>query len=183
MIQDFDHFGINHAVVALSREMAPKARINREVGDILFFGAPSLSDTDRAGLADFACRKNWKLIVASFDPANPHAGPTGFDVVITDGLTQSTGLRGGRLWKKDRKSAAILIFEEISAVIKMDAKGQLLVNEMRGPFHDQGFDIARDALLDQAARKPGRAPIIAWIGTLMAVHDTKAFARTFEVAE
>ncbi|MDY7524580.1 hypothetical protein [Sphingomonas sp. 10B4] len=66
--------------------------------------------------------KNWNIVFVSFDPADPGAGPTGFHTVVTDGLKQSCVLQRGRLWKKDRRSAAILLFPETQIAVRLNTK-------------------------------------------------------------
>ena len=179
----FDQHGINHATVAISREMTPQGGKRHADADTLFFGGSRPTPAEQTELVNFGLRKNYKLVFASFDPANPQAGPLAFDVVVTDGLDQSIGLTGGRLWKRDRRSPAILVFGELNAIIKMSAKGRLIVREMTGRYHDQGYDYALEAVLARAARKPGHVPVVAPIGTLVTVLDVKTMAATFEAAE
>lgn len=171
MLNNFDHVSINHATVALCREMTPDGRARHPDADTVFFGGPNLSDAERSELADFGMKKNYQMIFASFDPSNPDAGPVAFHAVVTDGVRQSYALANGRLWKRERRSSAELIFAEIDAIVKLSAKGRLVVREMKGPYHDHGYDLARDAVLARAARKPGRVPVVAPIGSIITVTD------------
>lgn len=101
MAFSFDQHGINHATVAIWREMTPPGCIRLSETDTLFFGGPRPSDADREALATFGLNKNYKLVFASVDPADPQAGPVAFHAVVTDGLTHIVALCDGRLRKKD----------------------------------------------------------------------------------
>lgn len=183
MHPSFDPHAINHATVAVSLEMALKGGKRPAHRDTLFFGGRTPSDDERSALAGFALRKNYNLIFASFDPgADPLAGPTGFDAVVTDGATQSIGLKDGRLWKRDRRGPAVLLFAGVGALIRISAKGHLVVQMMKGRYHDQGYEFAREAVRTASARKPGHVPVVSPTGTLTTVFDVRSLARTFEAA-
>jgi hypothetical protein len=130
----------------------------------LFFGGtqPSLIEQDELGKFGFG--KNYKIVHASFDLADVARGPLGFHVVVTDGLTQAIVLQDGQLWKRDRRSQAVLVFPKTHAVVWLSSKGRLVVLEMSGQHHDHGYDIAREAILARADRKPGPMPVVsaAW---------------------
>lgn len=178
----FDQHGINHMTVAISREMTPRGRARHADSDTLFFGGPQPSEADTREMCGFALRKNWQVIRAAFDPADPHAGPIGFDAAITDGVAETFGLMRGRLWKRDRDSAAVLVFPETAAKVRLNAKGKLVVGEMKGNFDERGYDLARQAVVARAARKPGGVPVISPMGRTTVVFDMAALADTFAAA-
>jgi len=117
MINAFDHYVMNHMIVTLSREMTPcGARPNATAeADTVFIDGAEPTEADRASLARFGLDKNYKVVFSSFDLDDPYAGPIGFHVVVTDGLTQVTTLRDGRLWKRGHRSPTFLVFSEIRA--------------------------------------------------------------------
>ena len=185
MNTNFDQHGINDVTVAVSREMTPPARGRLRETDTLFMGGPPPTDAQQNDLASFGLRKNYKVVFPTFDVTAPRSGPTGFVAVVTDGVAESHVLSGGRLWKRDRRSPAVLLFPGVNAVIKLSDKGHLVVREMSGRHHDHGYELAHEAVLARAAAKPGHVPVVTWIGaaSLPTVLDMKAFAATFDAAE
>jgi len=177
-----DPQAVNHSTVALSREMTPQGRRRPAESDTLFIGTPPASETDHDELRKFGLSKNYQLVVATFDPADPDVAPASFLAVLTDGLTITCGLAGGRLWKKDRQSASILLFPDARVLLKMSSKGRLIIREMKGPYGDHGYELARASLLSRANRKPGRAPVVAPVGTLVTVLDITTLQATFQAA-
>lgn len=180
----FDQHGINDMTVAISREMSPQGSQRARETDTLFMGGPLPTDEQRNDLAGFGLRKNYNVVFPTFDVADSRSGPTGFHAVVTDGIAESFILSGGRLWKRDRRSPAVLLFPGANALIRMSGKGRLVVRDMKGRYHDHGHELAREAVLARAAARPGHIPVVTTIGaaSLPTVLDMKAFAATFEVA-
>lgn len=171
MTYSLDCESINHATVAVENAMSPQLRRRKVNPNTLLFGGPSPTSDDLAELADFATRKNYHLIFVSFDADRPSAGPVGFSAVITDGEAETFVVENGRLWQQDRRSRAILLFSDGNALLKLSSKGKLVVREFRGPYHDQGFDYAREAVAARAARKPGMGCVISQVGDCVTVLD------------
>lgn len=182
MTCQLDHHATNHMTAAIDREMSPAGR-RRPDADTIFMGITPPSDADQNALARFGLDKNYKMILPSFDAADPARGPVDFHAVVTDGLTESIILAGGRLWKRDRRSPSVLLFPDAGIVVRVNSKGRLVVRGMTGRFHDHGYELAREAVLARAARKPGRAPVVSWIGTQVAVLDIVALRDTFANAD
>ncbi|TCP96770.1 hypothetical protein C8J46_108148 [Sphingomonas sp. PP-F2F-A104-K0414] len=183
MSSTFDPHGINDVTVAVCHEMTPRRGRRHADVDTIFLGGPPPSHADETELARFGLRKNYQMIFASFDPSNPHDGPCGFHAVMTDGLKQALAIPDGRLWKRDRQSPAVLLFPALHTVVKINCKGRVIFKDMVGDYHESGYELARKAVLARAARKPGKAPVVAPIGALMTVLDIDALATTFEQAE
>lgn len=177
-----DQHCINHMTVAVHQAMTPQENRRSRETDTMFLGGGQPTDADRQALGHFALDKNYRLVVPCFDTAEPQAGPVGYDVICTDGLEQSIALTGGRLWRRDRRSTAVLLFPSIGVVVKLTGKGCMLVREMKGCYHDQGYELARQAVLAHAARQPGSVPVLTSVGALTVVLDMRAFAATFAVA-
>ena len=182
MTSQFDQHAINHMVAAIKHEMTPCGGRDTEM-DTLFFGGRLPTEAEQNDLGMFGLRKNYKIIHASFDLEDVVRGPVAFHVVVTDGLKQSLVVQDGRLWKRDCRSQAVLVFPNSGMVIKRSSKGRLLVRGMSGRHHDHGYDIARDAVLARAGRKPGSVPVVSPIGSLMTVLDIRAMNKMFEMAE
>lgn len=185
MAYAIDQYTMNHMIVALGGEMTPLgAKPDTNVdADTLFIGGARLTDADQASLARFGLDKNYKVIFPTFELDDPHAGPVGFHVVVTDGLTRVTTLRDGRLWKRDRRTPAVLVFPEIGAVVKLNVKGQMVVHDMQGQFHDHGYDLALSAVRARASKRPGTLPIVSTIGSMLAVLDAATMSYAHTVAE
>jgi len=183
MTNEFDQHAINHMVSAITREMTPQGSARKTETDTLFFGGALPTEAEQHELGMFGLRKNYKIIHASFDLADVQRGPIAFHVVATDGLTQSVVLQNGRIWKRDRRSQAVLVFPDTRAVVKLSSKGRLGVREMSGQHHDHGYELARDAVLVRAGRKPGHIPVVSPIGSLLTVLDMRSMIATFEMAE
>lgn len=182
MNDTIDHHGINHMLVSISREMTKDANRSGADADTIFMGGTTPTENDQKALADFALSKNYNIIFPSFDPNAIGTGPITFHAVVTDGHEQATVLPDGRLWKRDRRSPSILLFPELRAVLRMSTKGRLLVREMTGSYHKQGYEAASEAIRTTAARKPARAPIMSSIGDLMIVMDVEAMMTTLQAA-
>ena len=182
MTTTFDQHAINDMTVAIHREMTPQGRDQHADRDVLFMGGQRPSNTDQDALARFGLNKNYNMIFPSFDPGDPAAGPVAFHAVITDGLEQSFVLSGGRLWKRDRRSPAVLLFPGIQAVVKLSSKSRLTVLEMKGQLHDHGYELALEAVRARASRKPGRAPVVSPIGGMLTVLDITRLSATFAAA-
>lgn len=182
MTGEFDQHAINHMVAAIQREMTPKGGRDTE-RDTLFFGGGRPSEAEQDELGMFGLRKNCNIVHASFNLTGVARGPAAFHVVVTDGLTQSVVLRNGRLWKRDRRSQAVLVFPDTRAVVKLSSKGRMVVREMTGRHHDHGYDLAGDAVLVRSGRKPGHVPVVSPIGSLMTVLDIRALNKMLEMAE
>ena len=176
----FDHQMINQLTVAISREMTPQAHARDS--DTVFLGGPAPTEADELALANFAAAKDYQVIFASFDPADPEAGSVGFHAFVTDGVTKTAILDGGRLWKRSRSSASILLFSSADMVVDIDKRGKLRVRRMRDRYHDFGFDLARRAVAARGKTATGRVPIVSTIGNLITVLDTERLADTFDAA-
>jgi hypothetical protein len=183
MNTEYDTCVINHMITAISHEMVPPRGRPQPYADTLFMGGPTLSETERNELALHGQSKNWKIIFPCFDPAQVSAGPIGFDAVITDGIAQTIVLCDGRLWKRDRHSPAVLIFAGSELIVKLSGGGRLIVRQMRGRYHDHGYEIAREAVLRRAAKNPGTVPVIAAIRGLTAVMDMKTLSTAFAAGQ
>ncbi len=179
----FDQHAMNHMITAISHEMSAPTRKRRPECDTLFIGGPVPSDRDQHELAQFGLRKNWKIVYPSFDAADPLRGPVTYHVVVTDGLTETMVLKDGRLWKKDRRSQAVIVFAELGITIKVSSKGRLVVRGMAGRYHDHGYDLALDAVTKRAAREPGHIPVVSTIGMLPTVLDIHTMNQVFANAE
>lgn len=182
MTNSFDQHEMNHMIVAISREMTPVAGKRHSDADTLFIGGAQPSEAQEHQLAMFGQNKNYKIIFPSFDLGNLTDGPIGIHAVVTDGLADTVVLRNGRLWKRDRRSTAILLFPDLGIALKLSSKGRLIVRGMAGQYHDQGYDLAREAVLARAGGKPGHAPVVSAIGSMVTVFDIRTMADTFAAA-
>ncbi|USU10712.1 hypothetical protein NF701_08950 [Sphingomonadaceae bacterium OTU29THOMA1] len=183
MINLCNPIGINHMTVALQMEMAPSSKNRHTEPDVLFMGGGRLSDADERALAGLGMRKNYNLVYATCATVDARSTPSTYHAVVTDGLTQAYILSNGRLWKRDRRSASILIFADTQAVIKISGKGCIVVRPMAGQYHDHGFDLALDGLAARGARKPGHVPVVMPVGEVTAMIDVRALAATFAAGE
>lgn len=182
MSQSFDQHAINHATVAVRLEMTPRGGKREADCDTLFFGGPPPTEIDQDRLGQFGLSKNYHVVFASFDPADPAAGPVGFHAVITDGETKAMVLQGGRLWKADRRSPAVLLFAGAGILLKLSAKGRLVTRPIGGEHHQQGFELAREAVAARAAGEPGGVSVVSNIGDLVTVLDGRALMTAFDAA-
>lgn len=183
MTTDFDTVAINHMTVAISKEMSRTPARRHADFNTLFLGGGHATERDLEALADFGLRKNWQVIYPVFDPANATAGPVNFHVVATDGMTEAFYGMNGRLWKRDRRCPAILVFADADLVVRLNGKGQLVAEPMKGRYHDHGYELASEAIAVRAARKPGKAPVVGPIGSLMTVQDIDLLVAAFDAAE
>lgn len=179
----FDHFTMNHMITAISQEMSPATGKPRTQCDTLFIGGPVPDDHDQHQLAKLGLNKNWKIVYPSFDPADASRGPLTFHVVVTDGLTETMVLQDGRLWKADRRSPAMLVFAELGIIVRLSAKGRLMVGPMRKGHHDHGYELALETVGARAAREPGKAPVMSSVDRLPTVFDITTMQLMFENAE
>lgn len=177
----FDHHAINHATVAIREAMSPACPTSRADTDTLFMGGPALTDAERQRLARFALDKNYKIVFAVFGD-DVGAGPTDIHAVVTDGTEQAIGIPGGRLWMQDQRSPVVLVLADVGALVGFDAAGRMQIREMCGSYHEDGYELARSAVIRRAASKPGRAPVIGPVGSLITVMDMLAFSDTFAAA-
>lgn len=180
MKNSFDNHLVNHAIVALSLEMNPKGYTAES--DALILGGERLTVADHASLVRLATTKNYNLIFASFAFPCLDVQPISYDAVITDGETRSMVLSGGRLWKQDRRTPAMLIFPDAGESVKISRKGRLVATGMKAQYHDHGFDLAREAVAARSARSPGQVPVVSQIGGIKVIFDTGTLARTFAAA-
>ena len=183
MTNAFDQYAINHMIVAVNREMTPLGNKRHAEADTIFIGGGLPSEHDQNALAHFGLSKNYRIVFLSFDPAAPLAGPTGIHTVVTDGLTESIVLQRGRLWKRDRRSAAILLFPEAQIAARLSTKGRLLVGPMATQYHDHGYDLALESIIALAGRQPGCMPVVSSIGSMLTVLDIQTMQHAFENAE
>lgn len=182
MTNAFDQFAMNHMIVAINREMTPLGNKRHADADTMFMAGGYPTESEQNALARFGFDKNWNIVFVSFDPAKPAAGPIGIHTVVTDGETQALVLQRGRLWKKDRRSAAILLFPEDQITARLNSKGCLVVGVMASKYHDHGYDLALESIVGAADRKPGRIPVMAPIGSMMTVQDITTMQHAFENA-
>ena len=161
MITALDQHAMNHMIVAINREMMPFGTKRHTAADTLFMGGAYPTETEQNALGHFGFNKNWNLVFLSFDPIDPGAGPIGIHTVVTDGQTQSIILQRGRLWKKDRRSAALLLFEETEIAVRLNSKGRLIVGAMARQYHDHGYDLALESARGYAATTWLRPPCLA----------------------
>ncbi len=178
----FDHHDINHMIISITREMTPRSDKRPIGGDTVFMGGVSPNQVDQAGLANLGLSKNYNIIFPSFDPRSVGDGPVTFHAVVTDGLTQAAVLTGGRLWKRDRRSPAILLFPEFDAVLRLSAKGRLIIREMVGQYHDHGYELALETVRVLAARRPGKVAILSTVGSMPTVLDIETMTRAMQNA-
>ncbi len=183
MNSTFDSHGINDMTVAVCQEMTSRSRCRNSNVDTVFLGGPAPSNADEVELAKFGRSKNYRMIFVSFDPSKPHDGPCGFHAVLTDGLTQALAIPDGRLWKRDSRSPAVLLFPALGAMLKVDSEDCLIFHDMAGDYPESGFDLARTAVLARAARNPGKAPVVPQIGALMTVFDVDTVSAVFAQGE
>jgi len=183
MSTTFDSQGINDVTVAVCQEMTSRSRRRNCDVDTIFLGGPPPSHADEVALAKFGRSKNYRMIFVSFDPSKPHDGPCGFHAVLTDGLTQALAIPDGRLWKRDSRSPAVLLFPALRAMLKLDSEGCLIFHDMASDYPESGYDLARTSVLARAARNPGTAPLVSPIGALMTVLDVDTMSAVFEQAE
>jgi len=178
-----DYRRINHMITAIGHEMNLRTRKPRIECDALFIGGPVPCDTDQEELAQFGLRKNWKIIYSSFDPADVLRGPVAFHVVVTDGLTETMVLQDGRLWKRDARCSAILVFAHLGLTVSVGSKGRLLARPLARPCHEDGYDLAIQSVTARAAREPGHIPVVSTIGRLPTVLDIRTMNHAFANAE
>lgn len=181
MTYQLDFNVINDVTVAINCEMSP-SRHPHPNSDTLFIGGTSPTIADEDALGRFACGKNYKIVYPSFDAADGATLPTTFHVAVTDGIAQTIVLRGGRLWKRTDRSAAVLMFADTCLMVSLNAKGRLKVARMPGNVGERGYETALTAIATRAATKPGDAPIVAPVGSLITVLDMKAWSGTFAKA-
>lgn len=181
-VPGFDQHAINHLTVAVGIEMTPGGRGRHALGDTLFMGGLTPSEDDARALGTFGERKNWKVIFPSFDPSEVATGPIGYHAVVTDGVADTVVLTDGRLWKRDRRSAAVLHFPGIQAVVKLSSKGRLIVRGTDGAYAEEGYELARQAVRARAATRPGKVPVVSPIGGMLTVLDMDALADSFALA-
>ncbi|WP_271299842.1 hypothetical protein [Sphingomonas sp. CV7422] len=181
MTDKLDFQAVNDVTVAIECEMALAGRPHSN-GDTLFMGGtlPTMADEDALG--QFACSKNYKIVYPSFDATDGATLPTTFHVAVTDGLAQTIVLRGGRLWKRTDRSAAVLMFADTRLMVSLNAKGRLKVARMPGNVGERGYEAALTAVAARAAMKPGNVPIVAPVGGLITALDIKAWSGTFAKA-
>ena len=183
MNKAFDTESINHMVTAISHEMCKPGSKPSPQADTLFIGGPLPSDDEQTALAKFGLSKNWKVVYPAFDPADAMRGPVTFHVVVTDGLTESLVVQHGRLWKRDRKTPAILVFADAGLIIKVNSKGRLFVRAMTDRHHDHGYDLALKAVTERAGRQRGGVAVMTSIGMLPTVTDITTMNLMFASAE
>jgi len=68
-------------------------------------------------------------------------------------------------------------------VVKLDSKGQLVVRDTCGRFHDHGYDLALSAVRSGADKHPGTLPIVSMIGSTLGILDTEKTSFAHGVAE
>ncbi len=175
-------FAVNHMITALQIGMSPTSDLHNAETDVLFMGGGVLSEIDERTLAGFGLRKNYNIIYATCETLDARPAPSTYHAVITDGQTQAYILSNGRLWKRDRKSASLLVFADTQAVIKISRKGRIVVTPMAGRYHDHGYDLAHTDVAARTAREPGHAPVVAPVGNITTVMDAKAFVAMFAAA-
>lgn len=174
---------MNHMIVAINREMTPLSNKRHADANTMFMGGGYPTDYDQIALGRMGFDKNWNIVFISFDLTDPEAGPIGIHTVVTDGQTLAHVLQRGRLWKKDRHSAAILLFPESQIAVRLNTKGCLVLDAMSGQYHDHGYDLALESVVTVAKRKPGRVPVVGPIGSMMTVQDITTLQHAFENAE
>jgi hypothetical protein len=172
---------VNNVTVAVNCEMSPSGRPHPN-SDTLFMGGTLPTTADEDALGRFACSKNYKIVYPSFESAHGTTLPTSFHVAATDGVAQTIVLRGGRLWKRTDRSAAVLMFADTRIMVSLNAKGRLKVARMPGIVGERGYEKALNALRARAAMKPGSAPVVSPVGGLTTVLDMKALSETFAKA-
>jgi hypothetical protein len=177
---DFDKKYINDMIVAVNSAMLPYGTMNRDKLDTLFLGGGTdLSEHDQRSLADYGLNKNYKMIFSSFDLTNVQAGPLSFYAVITDGLAESVTLSGGRLWKRDRRTPASLLFPHTRVKLSINSKNKLVLREMGSLYHDHGYELARETVIARAKRPASNSPVLFSINGLRSVMDLRTMQATY----
>lgn len=177
----FDAEGINHAVTAVFNEMSPARAVQRSEAETLFFGGLQLSDFDRQALGQLSNNKNYNIVYLSFDN-DVAKGPTAIELAVTDGETETYSVQGGRLWKRDARSVAVLVFSSLNVMVKLTSRGRILVRETKSDYHELGFELAAAAVRKRTACQPAKAPIISTIGAATVVLDLRMMVGTFALA-
>lgn len=177
-----DQHAINHMTVAVACEMTPGNPNAHALGNTLFMGGPRPSESDARAIGAFGERKNYNIVFPSFQGPDVEAGPDGYHAVVTDGVAETFVLSDGRLWRRDRRSPAVLVFAGIQAVVKLSLKGRMIVRGMTGGYAEEGFELARRTVVARAAQKPGKVPVVSPIGGMAFVLDMGTLAETFALA-
>lgn len=162
--------------------MMPSSRSSNVDADVLFMGGSKPSEAQERDLAAFGLRKNYKIIFAACDATDAGRSPSTYHAVITDGVEEAVALRNGRLWKRDRRTAFIILFPDDQVLVKISAKGRMIVRAMASRYDAQGYVLADQGVLARAALQPGHGSVVAPVGNLVTVLDAKDFAATFAAA-
>lgn len=179
---DFDSHLLNHMTVALRCEMTPGSRLHGPLGDTMFLGVVQPSLVDLNGLARFGESRNYKIVLPHFAVDGAGAGPTGYSVVVTDGLADTVLLNGARLWKRAPSRASVLLIPAIGAEIGIDTRGLMKVREARGRYEEAGFALAQACLLARAGKQPGKMPVVSQLGGVLTVNDFHRMVDTIKAA-
>lgn len=181
-----NQFKINPLICAVESELTARLGKRRNEANFLMMGGGTLSPAEMDALATFACQKNWNLLHAATnttDPVNGFVnGEIEFTCVVTDGFTSTAILSGGKLWKRDRSSAAMLLFPQHRVAARLNSKGLLSARKFADRYHDQGYDLAKDAVLQRLPGSGDTTPVITMIGAALVVHDVGLFKRMVEFA-
>lgn len=174
---DFGTGAINEIIHAIEAEMTCHARKRQDARDVLIYGGSELTSVGETEIGTDCLNSNWNIIHAAMDVANPgddlDHSLSGFRCFITDGFTQIYVLRGGRLWKRDARTPAILVFPDSRIVAKISSTGRIVLRDAVGEFHEFGYHLATKAVRKRMASKPNNAPVIRRIGDTLIVHDIK----------
>ncbi|MGP7795645.1 hypothetical protein [Sphingomonas sp. CLY1604] len=181
MTDQLDIHAVNHVTVAINREMSPLGRPHPDT-DTLFMGGTPPTKADEDALGRFACSRNYKIVYPAFDATSEKMLPTTVDVVVTDGLARTILLRGGRLWKRAKRDAAVLMFADTRLTVSLDAKGRLKISRMPIRIDERGYETALAAVAARATTELGGAPVVSRIGGLITVLDANALLDTFAKA-
>ncbi len=181
MTDQLDFHAINHMMVAINCEMSPSGRPHPD-SDTLFMGGtpPSIADVDDIGR--YACAKNYKVVYLPFHETPVSDLRSTFHVAVTDGIAQTIMLSGGRLWKRNARSPAVLMFSDNRLMVSLSAKGLLRATRMPANVEEQGYETALRAVMERAAEVPGGIPVVAPLGRLLTALDLKSFSDTFAKA-
>ena len=179
---DFDLDGINQMVCAIQMEMGSTPGECTRSTNVLFMGGPDLTQSDEDALARYALDVNWYILFPVFDTATPAAGPLEVRVVVTDGGTTSLIMKNGRLWKRDLASPTIVVFPDGPSSLRVNSKGKLLLRPTNVPYHDHGYDLARESLAVRASTEPGKVPMVTPIGRFVTVMEARSLAMMLEMA-
>ena len=167
---------VNALTTAVADAMTGKRKLSRQDEDTLFFGGVELPKSEKDVLADFTARMNWNLIYVGCmadSLRSDRAEIAGIGCYVTDGIEATAVLGAGKLWKASREARAVIVFPATGIKIRLSRKGQLLIDELSGPPHDHGFELAREAVVSLQDAHRDRLPVVSVMGRYPIVSDVE----------